>query len=266
MSSSNSPKTWRPNRIRQTIAVVTAGEWVQVFINYPSTNVNPVAYLPDRFMIHVLVIPMADDTVHHFERPTTFGGSATAQNRRREYHIDPGVAFQVPWRSEIYLIAGGDSAEDVVVNPVIARGYPPRANIEQLAVEYGITNEYGFVELTPQYVSQNTTPLVFPPPVVGVPQLVPATWIAIAPGGVPIQFPDGAQEISIVDSAGVPGSPVDLTVTAMGNALRTWFASGIRQSIGPWTQGNISTNGVAGTWIPTTNDVSKATIYSSFGN
>ena len=258
MAGSAAPFPWNPSTNKTPLigGQVTAGEWVQVFVSYRNTNGNPVVYTPGRFMIHVIVTPCSDE-LGQYEQPTTLGGSMTAENRRREYHVDPGVCFQVPWRSELSVIAGGNSLPDVMVDIIVARGFPPRMTIEQVMAQYG---EYEANAL----IAQGRPPLLFPPPVVGLPQLVPATWIDI-PINTPLPFPDGALKMEAVNQSGVPASPIQLSVTAFSVTQRIDLASGALRSIGPWSQGGQCSNGIAGTWQSAV-ALGSMTIYSSFGN
>lgn len=283
MAGNNSAFPWNPSRTKRSLVAgqLNAGEWVQVFVNYRDDSPSPVVYTPDRFMIHVIVTPCTDDTVHHFEQPTTFGGSPDAANRRREYHIDPGQAFQVPWRSELYIVAGGDSLPDLLVDIVVTRGYPPRFSMDQMSAQVSTvcptcrldTSQFELedpvcpscaTDLALPFISQNRPPPVFAPPVVGLPQLVTATWIDI-PINTPLPFPDGALKMEAVNQTGVPASPIQLTVAAFGVSLRIDLASGALRSIGPWSQGGACTNGTPGTWQSAV-ALGSMTIYSSFGN
>src|SRR6185369_14641279 len=110
---------------------VDAGDWCQVFVNYPSTNASGVVCTPDQFMIHVIYTPDSDDATRRPDQPTTFGGAAlgVAESgawRRRNYHIDPGFAFQAPWKGTLSVTAGGVSASTAQVELVLARGHVVR--------------------------------------------------------------------------------------------------------------------------------------------
>jgi hypothetical protein len=263
MSGNNSAFPWNPStKVTPLVAnQLNAGEWVQVRVSYRNPSPSPVVYTPGRFLIHVIVKPCTDDTVHHFEQPTTFGGSPTAENLRSAYHIDPGQTFQVPWRSELYIVAGGDSAPELIVDVVVRRGYPPRVPMEQMMAQ--LSELYG-EELAMTYISQNRTPTVFAPPVVGIPQLVTATWIDI-PENTVIDFPNGAVKMEAVNQTGVPASPIQLSVAAFGQVKRIDLASGALRSIGPWAEGGACSDGTPGQWqsaVP----LGSMTMYSSFGN
>jgi hypothetical protein len=231
-----------------------------------------VIYTPDNFLIHVIYTPNSDDAITHEDQSTTYGGSPTAGNRRRNFRIDPGWAFQAPWNGQLSVIAGGDSDPNTCVCDVIfIRGFTPRdlyAQREMARVAQQETMEralYGDVHALVQLQNPRLphAPRMYAPPVVGHPQLVPSTWINVLAGAV-IPFPDGAVQISAVPAPGPAVAAFGLNIVALGNALTMNLASGISANIGSFGQGNACTNGTGGTWSPTA-DLQSVTVWSSIG-
>ncbi len=280
MAGSNSPIIWTPSIQAKSIANVTAGEWVQVELSYRSTNTTPVVIVPLHFMIHVLYTPDSDDSTNHPDTPTTYGGSPTSGNRRSLYRIDPGVCFQVPWKGQIFVAAGGNSNPDTcIVDVVVRRGFPPRelnncgepVDFELLALSDPVAAFEGVLDSTicpgPAWGKR-----IWWPPVVRHPRLVPATWInvvgnEVAPAIPTIQFPDGAELMEVVLGTGVPGDPATIVTLSMGNNLPVSMASGVRRSIAAFAQGGAAPGGSTALWIPDVGTTfTSATIWSSFGN
>jgi len=274
------PIPWNPSTASQPgsdilgkmLGSVQSGDWIQVLVSYRSSNKGGgfVAYATNNFLIHVVYTPDSDDAIPHEDQSTTYGGSSTAGNRRRNYRIDPAWAFQVPWNGQISIIAGGDSDPDIMVDVLLVRGFTPRdgalqmqmAHVAQVeTMERAMSGDFrALVQLQNPRIPQ--APRIYAPPVVGVPQLVPSTWIDIT-SGTAIPFPDGAVQIIAVTNPGA-GERLRLTCAVMGNTLNLDIASGRPSSIGTFGQGNACTDGVSATWTPTA-DIETVTIWSSIG-
>lgn len=280
MSGNNAPFPWTPSRnsqpgsdvIGKSLANVESGDWCQVLVSYRRTNGSRVIYTPDYFLIHVIYTPNSDDAITHEDQSTTYGGSSTAGNRRRNFRIDPGVCFQVPWNGQLSVIAGGDSNPSTCVCDILfIRGFTPRdlyAQREMAVAAQRDTMEramYGDVHAMVQLQNPRypVAPRMYAPPVVGHPQLVPSTWINI-PSGTAIPFPDGAVQITSVPAPGPSVAAFGINIVALGNALSFNLASGIPANIGSLGQGNACTDGVSATWSPTA-DLQSVTIWSSIG-
>lgn len=253
---------------------VGAGDWCQVFVNFRRGNTRLV-YLPGYFMIHVVYTPNSDDAQPHEDQAVTYGGAQSGvagagANRRRNYHIDPGVAFQVPWDGQLSLVAGGESGETCPCDVLLIRGFTPRdaaaqGRLIQEAQEYAEAAETPDQLQMAQWMMQvaNRAPHTWAPPVVGVPQLVPSTWIDIPapPAAVAIPFPDGAVEMI---SVGAAGGVTRFTINVMGNALALDTQSGIPTKIGSFSAGLGCTSGTPATWAPGA-ALTSVTILSSLG-
>jgi hypothetical protein len=252
---------------------VRAGDWCQVLVSYRRGSATPVVATPNLFLIHVVYTPNSDDATPHEDQMVTYGG--TASNRRRNYHIDLGVTFQVPFDGQLSIIAGGDSDPALSVDVLLNRAFRPRDSLkEQLHQQAEVIRQVEELADISAFGASLQEPSghdvrslgptgLYPPPVVGTPQMVPSTWINIAnTDNVP--FPDGAQMIEAVNGTGVPGSPIRFAVTALGAALSLDVASGIRRSIGTLGQGGATTDGTPATWQPNV-ALASCTIWSSLG-
>lgn len=289
---SNAPFSWTPtNATPQGAAAdvvgvpipggqVDAGDWVQVFVSYRDTNGGvPVTYTPDRFLIHVIYTPNSDDAMPHADQATTYGGAQSGvagigANRRRNYHIDTNYAFQVPFRGQISIVAGGVSNPRVTVDVLLVRGHTPR-NSEERARMIHTAHEMQMVaagsmdpmqfEAASFYAQlASSPPRIWAPPIVGVPGLVPATWVDI-PMGTAIPFPDGAVKFETVfQNLGALVAP-RLTINVMGNALGFDLpGSGLPVTVAAFTGGAATTLGTRPTWSSSQN-LTYATIWSSLG-
>lgn len=288
MPGSTSPKVWVPSTKPLSLATVSAGEWVQVQLSYRRTNTTGIVSTPGRFMVHVIFEPNSDDSVNHQDQPTVFGGSPTAGViARSQYHIDPGVCFQVPWNGQLSLVAGGDSADTCILDVVLRRGFPPRMparsnvdlydlpDIEALSCSNPLAAYMMLMDAMARLCDVGGTirPMgerIWWPPVIGKPSLVPATWVAIpGPREVPpvpsIPFPSGAQEIELVDASETPSSPIKLIVGTLGNAVDVNVASGLNRTIAQFTQGGACPDGVPALWAPY-EALNSATVWSTLGN
>lgn len=248
-----SPFPWTPSTTPKEIigGRVDSGDWVQVSLSYRTTNTTPVVFAPGHFLVHVLYTPDSDDTTAHPDQPTRYGGSAS--NRSSVYRINPGVAFQVPWKGQLSVVAGGNSAAATcVLDVVMGRGHTPRDFTRARYGEFGQIATYA--------------PRIYAPPVVGLPQRYPSTWIQVPNVGT-IAFPDGASGIMAVDDTGIPANPIPLTIASLGNALRLNLASGIPNELGALAQGGACTNGTPATWTnAAAGTLNSVTIWSSLGN
>jgi len=259
------PFVWNPKPVETAMGggcgQIAAGEWVQVQISFRQGS-TPVVSVPGSFMIHAILTPETDDATPHPDQATTYGGNPNGTNRRRKYRIDPGIWFQAPFNSQLLIVAGGDAGPTCICDIVIARGFPPRESSSGQQVL--VSDEFGFpvIDYLPSQL-RNVGRRLWPPPVVGAPGQVAATWGPI-PANTPIEFPDGAVSMEAVDQTGTPGNPIAFDIAALGNVLRFNVASGMPRRLGPFAQGGACTNGTPATWtcaIP----LSSVTIYSSLG-
>lgn len=284
---SNAPFTWTPNTgtpqgaAADTVGFplpggqVDAGDWVQVFVSYRSTNGSPVAYAAQRFMMHVIYTPNSDDALSKLDQATTYGGSQSGvnglgANRRRNYHIDINYAFQVPFRGQISITAGDNSDSRVLVDVLLVRGHTPRDDAEQVEM-LNTASEMMLAGNDLQYQAgaflaqfANQPPRKWAPPIVGAPYMVPSTWVDI-PMNTPIPFPDGACrfETSLVGAGIVV--PASLSVVTLGNTFTLDLpGTGLPISVSGFTGGIGTTLGVRATWAPNV-ALKYATIWSSLG-
>lgn len=271
-----SPFTWRPTNIARSpglvgtpignVGNVGAGDWCQVLVSFRRGS-TPVLYAADRFLFHVVYTPNSDDSTPQADQMVTYGGSE--QNRRRNYRIDPGVAFQVPFDGQISIVAGDDSPDtcivDVLLNKAAALRDPVAAAVAEQEIRHRAAYDYDALELLQGLnpMQQFPAPRMYPPPIVGTPQLVHATWVDI-PLATPIPFPDGAEFMEVVNDTGAAGSPTRLTINAAGGVFALNCASGILRTIGPFGQGNACTDGTPATWTSPV-ALQSATIWSRLG-
>ncbi len=272
-----SPFSWTPtnkNRSPGLIGTpignagnVGAGDWCQVLVSF-RTGSTPVLYATDRFLIHVVYTPNSDDSTPQADQMVTYGGSE--QNRRRNYRIDPGIAFQVPFDGQLSVVAGAESPDtcivDVLLNKFVAIRDPVSAAVAiQELQERAMLGDERAMNLLHGLNPMQQFPAgrMYPPPVVGTPQLVHATWVDV-PFATAIQFPDGAEFLEIVNDTGVVGSPTRLTIAALGGAFALNCASGILRSIGPFGQGGACTNGTPATWTSPV-ALQSATVWARLG-
>jgi len=250
------PFPWRPVAAITPMrgsGQVSAGDWITVFVNYLATNAArvgaKVVYTPGLFLIHVIYTPNSDDATQHNEYSVTYGGSAT--NRRREYRINPGWCFQVPFDGQLSIVAGGDATENTETAIGVVKGFSPRLWAQQQALIDQVRARADAGDPEALMMLEGFGPVgipraerAWPPPVVGVPQLVPATWIDIPAGGPAIPFPDGAVSISTV-AAAIPR----LTIHTLGqNVPLDLPISGVARQLGALAQGGFGTDGTPATW------------------
>ncbi len=249
------------------------GDWVQVLVNWRG---GPrVVYAPGQFLIHVIYTPNSDDANPHEGQAVTYGGplsgvAGLGANRRRNFHIDPGVAFQVPWDGTISVLAGGKSASTAVCDVLLVRGFAPKNVQEQARILNDATEMVYSAEtvddlLIPQQMMQaaNRAPPLWAPPIVGVPQLLPCTYVDIKTTDT-VAFPDGAVKMSTIFTVAAASSPVRVAATVLGNAINFQLNSGIPVDIGSIAVGGACTSGVGAEWTPN-NDLELVTIWSSLG-
>lgn len=249
------------------------GDWVQVFVNW--RGVPRVVYDPGKFLIHVIYTPSSDDANPHEGQAVTYGGSQSGAagrgaNRLRNFHVDPGVAFQVPWDGTISVLAGGQSVDTAVCDILLVRGFAPKNVQEQArilndATEMAYNAETEDDLLVPQLMAQaaNRAPPLWAPPIVGIPQLLPCTYVDVKTTDT-LTFPDGAVKMSTVFQALATFAPARVTTNVLGNALPFQLAAGVPVDIGSLTAGAACTSGVAATWAPSV-DLQLVTIWTSFG-
>jgi hypothetical protein len=301
-----SPKTWAPPTTTPfRLANVRAGEWVLVELNYRNTNVNPMVFLPGFFLAHVIYTPNSDDStpqkIDGRLSSVMYGGSS--DKMRSEYRVDPGNVFQVPWDGQIAIVAGGNSTPDVIVDVTIKRGFQPEDLVRDPhgAAPYGggpagfpasdpssfddvieagamldlalEDSEFAGTMLYPDPPPLDAGPMrsmrskrVYPPPVIGSPAMLPATYIALTAGHPPISLPSGAVSMEAFDNSGTPSNPIPFSVTAMGNAgLRFMVQNGCNpRTLGALGQGGGAANCVPATWQALTNCPS-VTVWSKIG-
>lgn len=272
-----SPFTWQPsNKPRSpglvgtpigNVGNVGAGDWCQVLVSFRDTS-TPVLYATDRFLIHAVYTPNSDDSTPQTDQMVTYGGSE--RNRRRSYRIDPGLTFQAPFDGQVSIVAGAESPETCLVDVLLNKAASIRdgvaaatalQDIQQRAMlgdERALNLLQGFNPM-----QQFPAPRMYPPPIVGTPQLVHATWVDV-PINTAIPFPDGAEFIEVVNDTGVVGSPTRLTIAALGGAFALNCASGILRTIGAFGQGGACTDGVPATWASPV-ALQSATIWSRLG-
>lgn len=286
----NAPFTWTPTSATPQGAAadvvgvplpggqVDGGDWVQVFTSYRSTNPGggSVAYAANRFLMHVIYTPNSDDALSESDQATTYGGAQSGvagngANRRRNYHIDTNYAFQVPFRGTISITAGDVSDPRILVDVLLVRGHTPRDSEErammlQTAHEMQLAAVDQIQYEAASFYAQlaNQSPRKWAPPIVGVPGLVPATWVDI-PMGTAIPFPDGAVKFETVfQNVGVLVAP-RLTINVMGNTLGFDLpGSGLPVTVAAFTGGAATTLGTRPTWSSSQN-LTYATIWSSLG-
>lgn len=275
---SNSPMPWNPRSAASSSSGdvpgktvpggnVAAGDWCCVFVSYRSDSASRVIYTPGYFLIHAVYTPNSDDGQPHGDQATMYGGSSTASNRRRNYHVNVGTWFQVPFDGQVSVVAGGDSDPDLFVDVLFVRGFSPRdlqsqyqalENMRQQAVMGDVEALYQLSNFSPVSVPRAQT--LWAPPIVGVPQLYPATWVDLQ-AAVPIPFTDGVSKISAVGAA---GTHVRFAISVMGNALALDAPPGIPVDVGAYGQGFASSDGTVSTWAPTV-ALQTATLYTSLG-
>lgn len=274
---------------------VDAGDWRMVSLSYRQSNNRPVGFMPGFFLVHVLFTPDSDDSTKHEDMSVTFGG--TVANRKRTYHIDPGVWFQAPSRGTLSIIAGGESDDSVILDVVVSAILSPRDTVllraqeaEMIAAAAAEANS-GFLAsgvpldfedgVIPSLFENNnvsalaamagmnpamqpTPPRKYAPPVVGTPQRVPATWISI-PIATPIQFPDGAELMFAGFQAAAVITPIRILINTLGNAgLPIDLVPGVPGYLGALAQGFACSDGVPATWT-TAVALPTVTILSSLG-
>lgn len=285
---SNAPFTWTPtNTTPQGAAAdvvgfplpggqVDAGDWVQVFVSYRSTNARPVAYAAQRFMMHVIYTPNSDDALSQLDQATTYGGSQSGvnglgANRRRNYHIDINYAFQVPFRGQVSITAGDLSDPTVFVDVLLVRGHTPRNSAEQAEMlhtahemQLAATHELQYEAASFYAQLANQPPRLWAPPVVGPPGLVPATWVDIPMNAV-IPFPDGAVRFETAFVAAGVIAPPQLSIVTFGNTFTLDMpGTGLPLTVSGFTGGAATTLGTRATWAPNA-ALKYATIWSSLG-
>jgi hypothetical protein len=278
----NAPFPWNPSNqsnlgsdipgASSTGFQVGSGDWIQLFVSYRNTNVNPVVYAPGQFLVHCVYTPNSDDAMPHEDQSTTYGGpvnGSAGANRRRNFHVDPNCAFQAPWDGQVSVIAGGQSAPDVMCDVLIARGHTPRdpaaaarlfAEGEEL-MSSGTDLGYQAGSWLKQMAMR--APHSWAQPVIGTPQLVPSTYIGIT-HGIVIPFTDGVVKMSTVYVALGATAPATMAIQVMGNAITVDLASGIPIDVGMIAQGGQCTNGVRATWSPSV-DLKLVTLWTSLG-
>lgn len=252
---------------------VRAGDWCQVLISYPATATNPVAYAANRFLIHVIFTPNSDDATPHEDQVTTYGGSAS--NRRRNYHIDPGVTFQAPFDGQLSVIAGDESNQNLLVDVLLNRGFRPRDKQREIeeqqqevmrqVLDAADVSLFGMPLREPggnETRSLGPTGL-YPPPIVGTPQLVPSTWVDI-PVNTVIAFPDGAVQMRAVFVAAPAVAPFALSVVTLGNTFTLDLAPGLVFDVAAYGQGGACVGGSSATWAPNVN-LRSMTVFTSLG-
>lgn len=286
---SNAPFTWTPtNTTPQGAAAdivgvpipggqVDSGDWVQVFTSYRTSNGGvPVAYAAERFLLHVIYTPNSDDAMPRLDQATTYGGAQSGvagigANRRRNYHVDPNLAFQVPFRGQISITAGGVSDARVQVDVLLVRGHVPRDSEEQATMlrtahemQLSATDQmqYDAAAFLAQLANQPRR--MWAPPLVGTPQYVPATWVDIPINAV-IPFPDGACRFETTYAAGGAVAAPQLSVVTHGNTFPIDLpGSGLPITVSGLTGGIGTTSGVRATWSPNV-ALRYATIWSLLG-
>lgn len=252
---------------------VRAGDWCQVLLSYPSGTTDPVAYAAARFLVHIIYTPDSDDATAHEDQMVTYGGSAS--NRRRNYHIDPGVTFQAPFNGQLSIIAGDESRANVVLDVLLNRGFRPRdkqreiveqqAEVEQQIIDMADVINFGMPLREPNGVeTRSLGPTgLYPPPVVGTPQLVPSTWVDI-PMNTALPFPDGAVQMRAVFVAAPAVAPFALSVVTLGNTFTLDLAPGLVFDVSAYGQGGACVGGVPATWAPNVN-LRSMTVFTSLG-
>lgn len=278
----NAPFPWNPSNqsnpgsdtpgASSTGFQVGCGDWIQLFVSYRNTNVNPVVYAPGQFLVHCVYTPNSDDAMAHEDQSVTYGGPPNGfagANRRRNFHVDPNYAFQAPWDGQVSVIAGGQSLPDVMCDVLIARGHTPRdpAAAARLFTEGQELMSSG-TDIGYQAGSWLKQMAMRPPhswaqPVIGTPQLVPSTYINIT-HGIAIPFTDGVVKMSTVYVALGATAPATMAIQVMGNAITVDLASGIPIDVGMIAQGGQCTNGVRATWSPSV-DLKLVTLWTSLG-
>ena len=168
-----------------------------------------------------------------------YGGSATKQPTT--YHVDPGWTFQVPWDSNLSIVSGGVSDESVLVDVILKVGVTPEMLVEGPSFQESML--YG------GHVATDTrSQRVYAPPVVGQPELVPATYMSTVPFNVAT---DGLATIPFP-----PGG----SIWGMG------LQPGEIEQLGSLTQGGGSTDAAPARWgADNVSTVYKVVIWSRLG-
>ena len=269
----SSPKVWNPTPDIQSLLNVRAGTWVLVQLSYRDTNTLPVNMKQGThgsatgfFMAHVIVTPNTDEVPQKEGgriQPTMYGGSATKQ--ATQYHVDPGWTFQVPWDSNIAITSGGVSDPSVLVDVIVKVGYTPEALVEGPVLKETM---FGGLVTENEVHSQR----VYAPPVVGHPELVPATYQDNSEGGIPfeaspIPFPSGASAMQVTDAVAITPAPTYVDFYVMGNRFfNVGLQPGQIEQLGGFTQGGAGSDGVGGAWLPSPGTtIYKAVVWSRLG-
>ena len=227
------------------------------------------------FLAHVLVTPMADDSIVQKEggriQPTMYGGSATKQPT--VYHVDPGWTFQAPWDCQIGIVSGGVSDSSVMIDVIVKLGVTPEVLVD--GPHFAESMMEG-AHIAYDVRSQR----VYAPPVVGHPELVPATYVndsgSNALGGranpittgatATIPFPDGASQMQVTDSVAITPAPTSMLFSSMGNLWTMGLKPGGIESLGGIAQGGGSRDSAPAMWGPNTGTtIYKAVIWSKLG-
>lgn len=284
----NAPFSWHPSNLNQQGSTeaqaralgqlpgwlipggrVGAGDWCQVFLSYPDGSTQPVVHTAGRYLVHVVYTPDSDDARAHEDQSTTYGGplnGALGANRLRNFHIDPGVAFQVPWDGQLTIIAGDESNDSLLLQVLLVRGFTPRNLNEQGRMLDAAKTAFAYGDdatASSLFAGATKPPREYAPPVIGSPHLVPATYVDI-PGGTVVPFPDGAVQFTASPAPGPAVAAFRLTIAALGGAFSFDATPGIPAHLGAFAQGIACTNGTAATWSPNVN-LANATILSSMG-
>lgn len=270
MADNLAPFPWIPKAAAQPFkyGAVSAGDWVTVFLNFRQENGTRGARLalsPGQFLVHVIYSPNSDDATQHTDCSATFGGSAT--NRRREYRINPGWCFQVPFDGQLSIVAGGDATGDPVIDVGLVKGFSPRLWHQQQQMIDQVRANASLGDPESLMMLEGFGPIgvpraerAYPPPVVGTPQLVPSTWLDIPNGGPALAFPDGAVSIATV-AAVTPR----LTINTMGLGLALDLpTTGVTRQLGALAQGGFGTDGTPATWQSNT-ALTSVDIWSALG-
>lgn len=227
---------WQPpTTAEKRVCGVRAGDWIQVDLSYRATCTavmvsstgNPLD--PGRFLAHVLYRPNVDEVSmrgHGRLQPQLLGGTKTRE--RSCYRFDPGWAFQAPWDGEIAIVAGGDSDPDkCAADIIVRRGAVPEAMESDL-----VFDDLAMAGMAPPIQAKPHSRRVYAPPVVGSPQVVPATFFNIQPADR-IYLPSGAVSMQGMDSS----NPINVTCFFFGYEHKWTNDSSGLDYLGPFAQG-----------------------------
>ena len=259
---------------------VLAGDWVCCRITWLS-GTTAIGITPGYFLFHLVYTPFSDTGIRHEDQATTYGG--TTANRRRNYHIDPEQWFQAPFNGQLSIQCGGDNPDlsiGVVIlkssqprDPLLGRAIAEHKELERQKFEAIALNPYAFSEearsvamhelYKMSFEAPGPAPRIFPPPIIGTPQLVHASYTTI-PANTPVALPDCALSIKTA----LPGMPsttaIAISVNAYGTSWPLDIVNGLPFPLGALSSGYGGSDGQQPSFQCTA-ALNNVVIYSSLG-